>query len=68
MFDYLGPKRSRVYPALTEGDQVEIMRKKGFCEKERSSHWLRETFTEQRLKRDPDSFLFKCKMTDPHPY
>ena len=47
----LGSKRSRVYPALTEGDQVEIMRKKGFCEKERSSHWLRETFTTKIEKR-----------------
>ena len=46
----LGSKRNRVYPELTEGDQAEIMRKKGFCEKERSSHWLRETLTQQRLK------------------
>ena len=54
MYFRLGSKRSRVYPALIEGDQVEIKRKKGLCEKERSSHWLRKTFTQQKLKRDPD--------------
>ena len=63
----LGSKRSRVYLELTEGDQVEIMKKKGFCEKERSSHWLTETFTQQRLKRGPGRNIV-MQMADPHPY
>ena len=47
----LGSKRSRIYPELTEGDQVKRMRKKVISEKERSSHWLRETFTTKIEKR-----------------
>ena len=41
-------KRNRTYPELEVGDDVKIMRKKGFSEKERTSHWVK---TPQTIKR-----------------
>ena len=47
----LGSKRKRVYPELTEGDQVKIMRKNGISEEAHGSHWLREAFTTARIEK-----------------
>ena len=38
-------RSTRKYPSLEVGDEVKVMRKKALTEKERSSHWLKETFT-----------------------
>ena len=44
-------RKTRKYPSLEEGSEVKIMRKKGITEKERSSHWLKETFTITKLEK-----------------
>ena len=44
-------KSTRKYPSLDVGDDVKVMRKKAITEKERSSHWLKETFTVKRIEK-----------------
>ena len=44
-------RKSRVYPELEVGSEVKIMRKKGISEKERTSHWLKETYTVKRIEK-----------------
>ena len=46
----LGSKRSRVYPELTEGDHVKIMRKNGISGTKHSSHWFRETCATTKIE------------------
>ena len=42
--------KNRKYPPVEVGDEVKVMRKKMITEKERSSHWLKETFTVKRIE------------------
>ena len=44
-------RSTRKYPSLEVGDEVKVMRKKAITEKERSSHWLKETFVIKRIEK-----------------
>ena len=42
--------KTRKYPELEEGSQVEVMRKKNITEKERTSHWNKEIKTVRKIE------------------
>ena len=42
--------KTRKYPELEEGSQVKVMRKKGISEKEKTSHWKKETKTVRKIE------------------
>ena len=46
----LSLQKSRKYPELEEGSQVEVMRKKNITEKERTSHWNKEIKTVRKIE------------------
>ena len=47
----LNTKRNRIYPEVSEGDRVKILRKKGIGEKERISTWSQNVFTVERVEK-----------------
>ena len=54
-------KKNKIYPELSVGDKVKIMRKKGITEKERTSHWLQGEYTVQEIIKKLGQTYFKLE-------
>ena len=44
-------KKNRKYPELEVGSKVKILRKKGITEKERTSHWTKQTYKIAKIEK-----------------
>ena len=60
----LNKQRTRIYPILTEGDKVRILRKKKKGEKERHSVWSDNLYEVEAITKSLNITVFKLKSLD----
>ena len=54
-------RKDRIYPELSVGDKVKIMRKKAITEKERTSHFLKGEYTVESISKSLGQTYLKIK-------